>query len=147
MAAVREPHGRDPRSFHDSAKEAQVGIVWVIIIGLVGLFWLIPWMLVVKNDKPTVKSEAAAKRKPTVTVPLMNLVKSPVIWGTLIINFCYNYFVFYCMTWMPAYFVERRHLSLDSMGLYTMFSFGGMATVSFPAARPRRTDWWLKALV
>jgi len=33
---------------------------------------------------------------------------SPVIWGTVIINFCYNYFVFYCMTWMPAYFVEQR---------------------------------------
>jgi uncharacterized membrane protein YeaQ/YmgE (transglycosylase-associated protein family) len=38
MAAVREPHGRDPRSFHQSAKEAQVGIVWVIIIGLVAGF-------------------------------------------------------------------------------------------------------------
>jgi ACS family D-galactonate transporter-like MFS transporter len=34
------------------------------------------------------------------------------------------------MTWMPAYFVERRHLSLSSMGLYTFFSFGGMAAVS-----------------
>jgi MFS family permease len=40
------------------------------------------------------------------------------------------YFVYFCMTWMPAYFVERRHLSLDSMGMYTLFSFGGMATVS-----------------
>jgi sugar phosphate permease len=34
------------------------------------------------------------------------------------------------MTWMPAYFVERRHLSLSDMGLYTFFSFGGMAAVA-----------------
>jgi MFS family permease len=34
------------------------------------------------------------------------------------------------MTWMPAYFVEKRHLALTSMGLYTFFSFGGMALVA-----------------
>jgi sugar phosphate permease len=40
------------------------------------------------------------------------------------------YFVYFCMTWMPAYFMERRHLSLSKMGLYTFFSFGGMAIVA-----------------
>ena len=43
---------------------------------------------------------------------------SPVIWGTIVGTFCYMYFVYFCMTWMPAYFVERRHLSLGDMGLY-----------------------------
>jgi nitrate/nitrite transporter NarK len=37
------------------------------------------------------------------------------------------------MTWMPAYFVERRNLSLQSMGLYTMTSFMGMAGVATAA--------------
>src|SRR3989449_11013304 len=55
---------------------------------------------------------------------------SPVVWGTVIATFCYMYFVYFCMTWMPAYFVEKRHLSLDSMGLYTFFSFSGMAVVA-----------------
>ena len=55
---------------------------------------------------------------------------SPVIWGTIIGTFCYMYFVYFCLTWMPAYFVERRNLSLTSMGLYTFFSFGGMATMA-----------------
>jgi sugar phosphate permease len=40
------------------------------------------------------------------------------------------YFVYFCMTWMPAYFVERRGMSLNSMGLYQFFSFGGMATMA-----------------
>jgi sugar phosphate permease len=40
------------------------------------------------------------------------------------------YFVYFCMTWMPAYFVEQRQLSLGKMGLYTFFSFGGMAAVA-----------------
>jgi MFS family permease len=40
------------------------------------------------------------------------------------------YFVYFNITWMPAYFVEQRHLSLTKMGLYTFFSFGGMAVVA-----------------
>jgi sugar phosphate permease len=40
------------------------------------------------------------------------------------------YFVYFCMTWMPAYFMERRHLSLGKMGLFVFFSFGGMAIVA-----------------
>ncbi|MGC3983499.1 MAG: hypothetical protein QM777_01555 [Pseudorhodoferax sp.] len=45
-------------------------------------------------------------------------------------NFCYGYFVFYCMTWMPAYLVEQRGLSLKKSGLYTFFSFAGIAIVA-----------------
>jgi len=37
---------------------------------------------------------------------------------------------YFCMTWMPAYFMEKRHLSLGKMGLYTFFSFGGMALIA-----------------
>ena len=52
---------------------------------------------------------------------------SPVTWGSVIIAFCSLYFVYFCMTWMPAYFIEQRHLSISKMGIYTFFSFGGMA--------------------
>ena len=34
------------------------------------------------------------------------------------------------MTWMPAYYVERRHVSLNTMGLFQMFSFAGMAVIA-----------------
>jgi MFS transporter, ACS family, D-galactonate transporter len=45
-------------------------------------------------------------------------------------TFCYMYFVYFCMTWMPAYFVEARNLSISGMGLYTFASFAGMASVA-----------------
>jgi ACS family D-galactonate transporter-like MFS transporter len=103
-----------------------------VIIGLIGLLWLIPWMLVVKNDRPIATQDTPAKlrAKPAGAVPFRNIMASPVIWGTIIINFCYNYFVFYCMTWMPAYFVEQRHVSLTKMGLFSFFSFAGIAIVA-----------------
>lgn len=34
------------------------------------------------------------------------------------------------MTWMPAYLVEQRGLSLEKSGLYTFFSFVGIAIVA-----------------
>lgn len=103
------------------------------IIGLGGLLWLIPWMILVKPDGP--KAETPTERDSArVTVPFRNLMASPVIWGTFIVNFCAAYFVFYCMTWMPAYFVEERHLSLSKMGLYSFFSFTGIAVVALVSA-------------
>jgi MFS transporter, ACS family, D-galactonate transporter len=101
-----------------------------VIIGLVGLLWLIPWMILVKGDRPAAGHETSAKRRPSSTVPFRNIMASPVVWGTIVINFCYNYFVFYCMTWMPAYFVEQRHVSLTKMGLFSFFSFAGIAIVA-----------------
>jgi cyanate permease len=103
-----------------------------VIVGLAGLIWLIPWLLIVKSDRPKAVRENPAKRR-AVPVPFRNIMASPVVWGTIIINFCYNYFVFYCMTWMPAYFVEQRHVSLSKMGLFSFFSFAGIAIVALLA--------------
>jgi len=103
-----------------------------LIIGLAGLVWLIPWMLLVRNDRPSVTADPTAKRRAG-AIPFRNIMASPVVWGTIIINFCYNYFVFYCMTWMPAYFVERRHVTLTKMGLFSFFSFAGIAIVALVA--------------
>ena len=97
-------------------------------LGLGGLVWLVPWLALAQDDDRSREREAAGK-SPT-AVPFGRVLASPVIWGTIIGTFCYMYFVYFCMTWMPAYFVERRNLSLESMGLYTMFSFGGMAAVA-----------------
>ncbi len=102
-----------------------------VILGLGCLVWLLPWMLIVEDDDR--KIERAAVQNAAASVPFLRVLASPVIWGTIIGTFCYQYFVYFCMTWMPAYFVERRNLSLESMGWYTMFSFMGMAVVATAA--------------
>ncbi len=101
-----------------------------IIVGLVGLIWLVPWMGLVKSDKV---GEVVTKTRKKSAVSLGSIMSSPLVWGTIVINFCYNYFVFYCMTWLPAYFVEQRHLSITKEGLYTAFSFSGIAIVALAA--------------
>jgi MFS family permease len=102
------------------------------ITGLAGLLWLLPWLGLVKNDFPDREQLAVARRR-AATVPFRNIMASPVVWGGIIVNFCYSYFVFYCMTWMPSYLVEQRGLSLESSGLYTFFSFAGIAIIAVAA--------------
>jgi MFS family permease len=100
-----------------------------IILGVGSMLWLLPWLFTVRDDDRQIEKRAAASSQAAAT-PFWQIMASPVIWGTIVGTFCYMYFVYFCMTWMPAYFVERRHLSLANMGLYTFFSFGGMAAVS-----------------
>ena len=103
--------------------------VMFIATGLVGLVWLAPWLLVVRNDLPS-KAELTASNRSARTVSLASILASPVVWGGMITNFCYGYFTFYCMTWMPAYLVEQRNLSISRSGLFTFFSFAGIAIVA-----------------
>ena len=103
--------------------------VMFVLIGLGGLIWLVPWLLLVSNDDRQIEG-TAVKKEGTRPIPFGRIMVSPVTWGTIIASFCYMYFVYFCMTWMPAYFMERRHLSLGKMGLFVFFSFGGMAIVA-----------------
>jgi MFS family permease len=100
-----------------------------IVTGAIGLVWLVPWVLTVKNDLPKGGEMAERKRK-AASVTFASIMASPLVWGAMIVNFCYGYFTFYCMTWMPAYLVEERGLSLKQSGLYTFFSFAGIAIVA-----------------
>jgi ACS family D-galactonate transporter-like MFS transporter len=92
--------------------------------GLVSMIWLVPWLLLVRNDKP---QPVAARAAAMPDVPFLQVLKGRAIWGIVIGTFCYSCYLYFCITWLPAYFKERRNLSLELMGLYTMFSFGGMA--------------------
>ncbi|WP_260926978.1 MFS transporter [Novosphingobium sp. 9] len=100
--------------------------------GIVGMLWLVPWIFGVRNDLPPPEMRAEVRRKAS-AVTLGAILASPLVWGTLIVSFCYGYFTFYCMTWMPSYLVEQHGLSLKQSGLYTFFSFSGIAIVAVVA--------------
>ncbi len=102
--------------------------IMFLILGLGCLLWLMPWLGLVRDDDRHIERAGTQSAAPAVS--FARIMRSPVIWGTIVGTFCYMYFVYFCMTWMPAYFVERRGLSLKSMGVYTFFSFGGMAAMA-----------------
>ncbi len=110
-----------------------------VILAAGGLLWLVPYLLLVKDDDRAL--EKAQLAGAGADFPFLRLFRTPLIWGILIGSFCYNYFVYHNMTWLPAYFVERRHMSLASMGWFTMFSFAGTAVVAI------FSGWWADKLI
>jgi sugar phosphate permease len=111
-----------------------------LLTGAVGLVWLIPWLFLMPNDLPNRAAMAVNKRTAS-SVTWTSIFASPVVWGSLIINFCYGYFGFFCATWMPAYLVEQRGLSLEQSGVYTFMSFIGVALVAIGAG------WWADRMI
>jgi ACS family D-galactonate transporter-like MFS transporter len=110
-----------------------------LMVGVGSLLWLIPWMMWVKSTdiaaQPKPKQAAGSKA----SLSLGQLLAIPVMLGIVLGTFCYMYFVYYCMTWMPLYFKERHGMSITAMGWYSGVSFGGMAAVA--ALAGFAADW------
>src|SRR6266852_714965 len=60
----------------------------------------------------------------------MRILRSRAVVGIILGTFCYNYFLYFCMTWMPAYLVERGKMSMNRMGLLMLIGFGGLTLTS-----------------
>ncbi|MBV8551333.1 MAG: MFS transporter [Acidobacteriaceae bacterium] len=103
-----------------------------IIVGFGALLWILPWLLLVHDDDRQLE-RAVLQRSDAPLVPFRTLFHSPVMWGIIIGSFCYNYFNYFCLTWLPAYFAESRHLSLNKTGWFTGVSFWGFAIVATSA--------------
>ena len=102
-----------------------------VTCGLAGLVWLLAWLLLARDQSQKETAASLEKLEPIVTV--RTLLSSRVVWGILLGTFSYGYFLYFCVTWLPAYLIEYRHLPLNSMGIYVFFSFGGMALVAILA--------------
>jgi ACS family D-galactonate transporter-like MFS transporter len=104
-----------------------------VLIGAGGLMWLMAWLILVPERTAHGEPRDAYSKTRTEQIRITALFAKPVIWGILLGTFAYNYFIYFCLTWLPAYFTDARHLTPAAMGLFTMFSFGGMALVSILA--------------
>ncbi|HTM49997.1 MAG TPA: MFS transporter [Bryobacteraceae bacterium] len=102
-------------------------------LGLGCLLWLVPWLILAEDDRKQSRSQPVESGPKAPPLSFLDLVRSPAIWGIIVGTFCYSYFYLFYMTWLPAYFLEQRHLSLKAMGIYSAASFAGMAVVAAPA--------------
>ena len=113
-----------------------------LILGAGSLLWLVPFLLLVKKtDKSAQGRDTAASAGADASVTLGQALRTPLMWGIIIGTYCYMYFVYYCMTWMPTYFRERHGMSIDKMSWFSFVSFGGMALVT--ALAGWAADQWI----
>ncbi|WP_176168131.1 MFS transporter [Novosphingobium mathurense] len=96
------------------------------------LFILPPWLFYCTPDGSAQKS-AMEKKENVGRVPLSRIFMNPVVLGTIVVDWAYAYFLYYCMTWTPIYLVENWKLTLTEMGYVQFFSFIGITAVALPS--------------
>ena len=101
-----------------------------LMMGIGSLLWLGPWLGWVKTSDPAALPALPASAGGADSVSLGEALKSRVMWGIIIGTYCYMYFVYYCMTWMPQYFQKTHGMSIKDSNWFGGVSFGGMAAVA-----------------
>ncbi|SFN32362.1 D-galactonate transporter [Izhakiella capsodis] len=107
-----------------------------IIICSIGIVWMIIWFFIAA-DNPT-KSRLVRKQERELIEKLKNeqhtpedeltqskhglgyYLRQPVIMVTAFAFFCYNYILFFFLSWFPAYLVQAHHLDIKSMSMTTV---------------------------
>lgn len=116
-----------------------------VIICCIGLVWMGIWFFSVANTAKEMDKSSAVIENSVATVSgftdedaklgLMHYLKQPVILVTAFAFFCYNYILFFFLSWFPSYLVQAHGLNIKEMSLTTIIpwvvGFVGLAIGGF----------------
>ncbi len=95
------------------------------IVGFTALLWLAPWLTLFPSRRLKA-DEAASPASPAgdvVPQPRRILTVDRNLLGICLGFFCFDYFWYMMLTWLPDYLVEARNLSISKAGFYAAISF------------------------
>jgi len=91
-----------------------------IVIGFAALVWLIPWFLAT----PRQMRDPSASNQPRFSwAQLGHLLRSRDLWGVLVGFFCFDYYWYFLITWLPSYFVDVHGVNILEAGLRAALPF------------------------
>ncbi|GAB7532694.1 MFS transporter [Pseudomonas sp. 3A(2025)] len=104
-----------------------------VIIALVGVIWAICWYRMATStpvEHPKVTPEELAeinfeREVPVTTVenaprtPVLEIILQRSVLVTGISLFCYNYILYFFMTWFPSYLIDAKGIDLKAMSIVT----------------------------
>lgn len=93
-----------------------------LLVGFLALLWLIPWLLVYPARLGERQQKPAGPRISAVWEVLKHLRSRNLI-GICLGFFCFDYYWYLQVTWLPDYLVNERHLTILRAGLYASLPF------------------------
>jgi nitrate/nitrite transporter NarK len=93
------------------------------LVGFSALVWLIPWWMVFPARLPQAKRGAAAPRSSEAFGDVLKHLRSRNLIGICLGFFCFDYYWYLLLTWLPDYLVTVRHLTILTAGLYASLPY------------------------
>ena len=92
-----------------------------MIVGFAALVWLVPWFLVTPRQ---MRDPSQKRERPRFTGrQLFDLLKSRNLLGVLLGFFCFDYYWYFLISWLPSYFVDVRHVTILEAGIRASLPF------------------------
>jgi MFS transporter, ACS family, D-galactonate transporter len=112
------------------------------LVGFTGLLWLIPWFALFPGHLRTANARPADSH---VSPRARTLTFDRNLLGICLVAFCYGYYWFLLVTWLPDYLVTVRHLTLLKAGFYASLPYfvfaAGSPAGGWIADRMIRRGW------
>ena len=94
---------------------ATYGWRWSFVIpGLVGVIWVIIWLMLPKA--PKVEAPSGGQTMPAKAIPFLSILKNRNALVFIIIRFMLDPVVYFIMFWVPKYLNEARQVSFERIG-------------------------------
>ena len=88
------------------------------VVGFAALLWLIPWLAVTPPQMRCPPPEPAQERIPLSWPAFFALLGNRNLIGICLGFFCFDYYWYLLVNWLPDYMVNVRHLTLQWAGIY-----------------------------
>jgi ACS family D-galactonate transporter-like MFS transporter len=93
-----------------------------LLLGFTGLLWIVPWFWVFPRRMRTVNK--AVSPPPGMSSPIRwSALLNRNLLGICLGFFCFDYYWYVLVTWLPDYLVTVRHLSIVQAGFYASLAF------------------------
>jgi ACS family D-galactonate transporter-like MFS transporter len=94
-----------------------------VIAGLFGLVWLVPWWLSSPPRLKAIGRPERANESRRLAAKFLLLIRNRNLLGICLGFFCFDYYWYLLVTWLPDYLVTVRHLTILKAGFYASLPF------------------------
>jgi MFS transporter, ACS family, D-galactonate transporter len=110
-----------------------IGVPWLLVrygwrdtfvfVGILGLLWLVPWFIAFPARLAKIKEARAesSSGQPRPRFKLAHFDRN--LLGVCLGFFCFDYFWYLMLTWLPDYLYEARHLGIIKAGFFSAMPY------------------------
>lgn len=94
-----------------------------MLLGAAALMWLLPWLLLFPRRLAPAAAVSSPQARPAAPAAWSRISLNRNLLGICLGFFCFDYYWYVLITWLPDYLVTVRHISIVRAGLYASLIF------------------------